>query len=63
MGHYAFEYRAAIWSKLRRIVAKVSKLPDSLLPAPGFIVTNLKWAPRRVTHFYNQGYILLRSIR
>jgi hypothetical protein len=52
--YHDFEYQAASWSKPRRIVAKVSWFPDRLFPALGFIVTNLNWAPRRVTHFYNQ---------
>jgi hypothetical protein len=52
--YHEFEYQAASWAKPRRIVAKVTWFPDRLLPALGFIVTNLNWAPRRVTHFYNQ---------
>ena len=52
--YHDFEYQAASWSKARRIVAKVTWFPDRLFPALGFIVTNLNWAPRRVTHFYNQ---------
>lgn len=44
--YHDFEYRAASWGKPRRIVAKVSWFPDSLLPALGFIVTNLNWAPQ-----------------
>jgi hypothetical protein len=52
--YHDFEYQAARWRKPRRIVAMVSWFPHRLLPAPGFIVTNLNWAARRVTHFYNQ---------
>ena len=48
-----FEYQAASWSKPRRVVAKVTWFADRLFPAVGFIVTNLNWAPRGVTHFYN----------
>jgi len=52
--YHDFEYQAASWSTSRRVVAKVTWFADRLLPAVGFIVTNLNWAPRRVTHFYNQ---------
>ena len=52
--YHSFEYQAASWSKSRRVVAKVTWFPDRLFPSVGFIVTNLTWAPRRVTHFYNQ---------
>ena len=52
--YHDFEYQARSWSKSRRVVAKVTWFADRLFPAVGFIVTNLNWAPRRVTHFYNQ---------
>ena len=52
--YHDFEYQAGSWSKSRRVVAKVTWFADRLFPAVGFIVTNLNWAPRRVTHFYNQ---------
>ena len=52
--YHDFEYQAASWNKPRRVVAKVTWFVDQLFPAVGFIVTNLNWAPRRVTHFYNQ---------
>jgi hypothetical protein len=52
--YHEFEYQAASGTKARHIVAKVTWFPERLLPAIGFIVTNLNWAPRRVTHFYNQ---------
>jgi Transposase DDE domain group 1 len=52
--YHDFEYQAGSWSKPRRVVAKVTWFADQLFPAVGFIVTNLNWAPRRVTHFYNQ---------
>ncbi len=50
----AFAYQAASWDGPRRVVAKVTWFADRLFPGIGFIVTNLNWAPRRVTHFYNQ---------
>ena len=49
-----FAYQATSWDRPRRVVAKVTWFPDRLFPAVGFIVTNLNWAPRRVTYFYNQ---------
>jgi hypothetical protein len=52
--YHDFEYQAASWNIPRRVVAKVTWFVDQLFPAVGFIVTNLNWAPRRVTHFYNQ---------
>jgi hypothetical protein len=52
--YHAFEYQAAIWGRPRQVVAKVTWSPDRLFPAVGFIVTNLTWAARMVTHFYNQ---------
>ena len=52
--YHDFEYQAASWNKPRRVVAKVTWFADRLFPAIGFIVTNLNWAARRVTHFYNQ---------
>jgi hypothetical protein len=52
--YHAFEYQAASWGRPRQVVAKVTWFPDRLFPAVGFIVTNLTWAARMVTHFYNQ---------
>ncbi len=52
--YHDFEYQAASWNKPRRVVAKVTWFVGQLFPAVGFIVTNLNWAARRVTHFYNQ---------
>ena len=36
------------------MIAKGTGFPDRIFPAGGFIVTNLTWAARRLTHFYNQ---------
>ena len=52
--YHDFEDQAASWDRPQRVVARVTWFPDRLFPAVGFIVTNLKWAPHRVTHFYNQ---------
>ena len=52
--HHDFKYQAASWKIPRRVVAKGTGFAGQLFPAVGFIVTNLNWAPRRVTHFYNQ---------
>ena len=53
--YYAnFSYRAASWSKARRVVAKVEWHPGELYPRVGFIVTNLARPAERVVVFYNQ---------
>ncbi len=39
--HANFHYRAASWSKPRRVVAKVEWHPGELYPRVGFIVTNM----------------------
>jgi hypothetical protein len=50
----SFSYQAASWRKPRRIVAKVEWHAGELFPRVGFIVTNLRPAPRDVVRFYNQ---------
>ncbi len=51
--YYAsFSYRAKVWSKPRRVVAKVEWHPGELCPRVGFIVTNLSRSTERVTKFY-----------
>lgn len=53
--YYAsFSYRAASWSKPRRVVAKVEWHPGELYPRVGFIVTNMSRPTERVVAFYNQ---------
>ena len=53
--YYAnFSYKAASWSKARRVVAKVEWHPVELYPRVGFIVTNLARPAERVVAFYNQ---------
>ena len=49
-----FLYRAASWSKARRVVAKVEFHAGELFPGVGFIVTNLELPSRAVIRFYNK---------
>ena len=48
-----FSYQAQSWSRPRRVVAKVEWHQGELYPRVGFIVTNLKRPPERVSKFYN----------
>jgi len=50
----SFRYKAASWSHLRRVVAKVEWHLGELFPRVGFIVTNLRYASKNVVGFYNQ---------
>jgi hypothetical protein len=53
--YYAnFHYRAASWSKPRRVVAKVEWHPGDLYPRVGFIVTNMVRRAENVVAFYNK---------
>jgi hypothetical protein len=53
--YYAnFHYRAASWSKPRRVVAKVEWQPGELYPRVGFIVTNMARRAENVVAFYNK---------
>ena len=52
--HASFSYRAASWSRPRRVVAKVEWHPGELYPRVGFIVTKLSRPAERVVAFYNQ---------
>jgi hypothetical protein len=47
-------YRAASWTKARRVVAKVEFHCGELFPRGGFIVTNLTASNRTVVRFYNK---------
>ena len=49
-----FLYRAASWSKARRVVAKVEFHAGELFPGVGFIVTNLELPSRAVVWFCNK---------
>jgi hypothetical protein len=50
----SFQYQAGSWECARRVVAKVEWHAGELFPRVGFIVTNLKWATKRVVRFYNR---------
>jgi len=51
--HASFSYRAATWTKPRRVVAKVEWHLGELYPRVGFIVTNMSRPAERVVAFYN----------
>jgi len=50
----SFRYKAASWSRPRRVVAKVEWHPGELFPRIGFIVTNLRYKSANVVAFYNK---------
>jgi len=50
----SFLYRAASWTKARRVVAKVEFHFGELFPRVGFIVTNLTASNHAVVRFYNK---------
>lgn len=52
--YHDFSYRAASWTKSRRVVAKVEWHQGELFPRVGFIVTNLQRKPSNVVRFYNK---------
>jgi hypothetical protein len=53
--YYAnFHYRAASWSKPRRVVAKIEWHPGELYPRVGFIVTTMARRAENVAAFYNK---------
>jgi hypothetical protein len=52
--YHSFSYRAASWTKSRRVVAKIEWHQGELFPRVGFIVTNMQRKPSKVTKFYNQ---------
>ncbi|MBM3789960.1 MAG: IS1380 family transposase [Acidobacteria bacterium] len=54
ISYQSFTYRAASWTKSRRVIAKVEWHQGELFPRVGFIVTNLGRKPSNVTKFYNQ---------
>jgi hypothetical protein len=49
----SFSYQAQSWTRPRRVVVKVEWHQGELYPRVGFIVTNLKRPPERVSKFYN----------
>jgi Transposase DDE domain group 1 len=50
----SFQYKAASWSRPRRVVAKVEWHLGELFPRVGFIVTTLPHASKNVVGFYNK---------
>src|SRR5450759_1400182 len=52
--YHDFSYRAASWSKPRRVIAKVEWHMGELFPRIGFIVTNLSEKAKNVVRFYNK---------
>jgi hypothetical protein len=52
--YHSFCYQAKSWARPRRVVAKVEWHQGELFPRIGFIVTNLRWRPRKVVQFYNK---------
>jgi hypothetical protein len=52
--YHDFYYRAASWSKPRRVVAKVEWHMGELFPRVGFIVTNMSAKAKNVVRFYNK---------
>jgi hypothetical protein len=50
----SFQYQAASWDKVRRVVAKIEWHAAELFPRIGFIVTNLRWKSSNVVKFYNK---------
>ncbi len=45
--YFSFDYQAQSWDRSRRVVAKIEWHPGQLIPAVGFIVTNLNTPPSR----------------
>ena len=52
--YHSFQYKAASWSKSRRVMAKIEWHSGELFPRIGFIVTNLRWKSSNVVKFYNK---------
>jgi hypothetical protein len=50
----SFHYKAASWSRPRRVVAKVEWHLGELLPHVGFIITNLRYSSKNIVEFYNK---------
>ncbi len=51
--YHEFQYKAAVWNRNRRVIAKVEWHQGELFPRVGFIVTNLRSKKRKVVRFYN----------
>ena len=61
--YQSFLYRAASWTKARRVVAKVESHCGELFPRVGLIVTNLTASNRTVVRFYNKRGIAEQWIK
>ena len=59
----SFRYKAASWSRPRRVVAKVEWHPGELFPRIGFIVTNLRCKSTNVVAFYNKRGVAEQCIK
>jgi hypothetical protein len=51
--YHSFQYQAASWPHVRRVVAKVEWHTGELFPRVGFIVTNMTGWSRKIVKFYN----------
>ncbi len=51
--YHDFFYKAVSWEHGCRVIAKVEWHRGELFPRVGFIVTNLRWQPKKVVRFYN----------
>jgi hypothetical protein len=54
LERHGFEYYAASWRRVRRVVAKLEFHFGELFPRVGFIVTNIAASSRAVVRFYNK---------
>jgi Transposase DDE domain group 1 len=52
--YQSFRYKAASWSRPRRVVAKLEWHLGELFPRVGFIVTNLRNSSKNIVGFYNK---------
>jgi hypothetical protein len=50
----SFHYKAASWSRPRRVVAKVEWPLGELFPRVGFIISNLRYSAKNIVEFYNK---------
>jgi len=50
----SFHYKAASWSRPRRVVAKVEWHLGELFPRVGFIISNLRYSAKNIVEFYNK---------
>ena len=60
---HSFSYRAASWTKPRRVIAKAEWHAGELFPRIGFIVTNLQRKPENVVRFYNHRGVCEQHIK